>query len=1648
MKKIYILILSAILPMLNTLGQSGKWTLHIDFSLLNVESYTSGSKSFLETELSINNGGYSLEWSATSQVSGIGGGKWAYISYGKDYNLTQKLTGIRLYSKLEHNNGGDPGNDQKHEVTCNSHSSSGLLGYKLVHYCDMESCKPNNYTWLYRGWSGYMDVYVYPKDVVIAYKSGTSLILPSSDKVKIEAITGYEPDVYKWVYSDDNGITWRPFSNTSLQEKNVAEFSGEDVYGSNYLTDMTIGSNTLIALEYYVYKDKSNPKVIEHSNYIALTNLRSAPNIVKIDSVDIMCFGNSNGKIKVKLSRPLISGEILKIYYTNALNPIEITSLDSDNSFEIDNLSAGTYTVQISGSCNGVQMYSDGADHKKNVTVNSPPLLAYSLSSSTNISCYGGSDGSLKISASGGTPPYKVYWKKQGETSYISSSFTSASETIISNLAPGTYEFYVSDANDCELRDVGGALKIISATLTQPSKALDFGLFGEPVAPSGYGLSNGSIAITGDGGTPDASGYYTVVWKNKTSGATISTVTNETVNGKFRSTLHSVPAGIYTVTVIDSNGCSITLEFGLAQPLPLSVAIENSSPILCNGDANGELVAHASGGVLQNGQKYSYEWFKQNGGNYSSTGQTDSIASGLSAGIYKVVVKDEASPKNSVEKEFALTEPSPVTTVLSIRNVSCYGGSNGYIKIKTSGGTAGYTLFYKEKNDEDYSSMAVNQSDNTFLLDNLPKSEYRLYITDANGCYADISGSNLAIVNITQPDNAVEIISTAQTPPSGYGLSNGSIQIKVVGGTPKSAAPAYDLIWKDEQGNTLSSAYSYDENGIFTSKIYDLKAGTYTVEIRDNNYTGGADACFLIASFTLDEPEPLAVSVEITGNILCNGDANGELTAHAKGGVPDMGGNLPYTYNWYKVENGNESLIANQNDSILKNLPTGSYKVKVEDASIPPNAVESQIINITQPDTLSTTLTLRNIYCYGQNDGFIRILVSGGVGGYKLFCKKENEDADFKEFSANESDSTFFLNNLYAGKYTLYLIDANNCRAKINGEETCKITLTQPDAPLQITASEQLDVSGFGRSDGKIEITIEGGTANADSAYNVVWKNASGQVIQAGSGFKNGKFISFIENLSKGEYFVEITDRNYAGAYQGTTSSCIVTALYAIIEPEKLEVEIEETHFISCNGMSDGQLTAHAKGGVRNSDSGLPYKYQWYKEENGNYTAIPNAADSILQNVPTGNYRIDIEDYSRIVNTTFVSYFITQPDILTASATEKMIFCGQTAEVSVEVSGGTPPYSYEWSTGDNTPALSNAGAGKYLVFIADSRGCQTTALAKISTPSDLDVTGTATNPVCYGTATGNIVLQVTGGTAPYSYKWNNGATTKDRQNLATGAYTVTVTDAQGCSFTEGYILKDPEPLRVNVGEDRTLCDGQSFTIAPEVSIPDVRFSWSSSNGFTSAEPQVTVSKAGTYRLTVTDGKGCQASDEMEVKISNSEISSEIVVSTEVFVGDTIVIVNISNPEPEKAEWIIKETDSIRIVEYDEYYAKVIFSKQGNYRIGFRTYVGECYQDVFKTINVVEAGIRQDDSFGESVIKQFSIYPNPNDGNFHAKVELNKTANIRLRIINIGNGQNISDAIYNGQEEYDLPYNLSASSGVYVVILETASGYMNIKIVIK
>ena len=597
-----------------------------------------------------------------------------------------------------------------------------------------------------------------------------------------------------------------------------------------------------------------------------------------------------------------------------------------------------------------------------------------------------------------------------------------------------------------------------------------------------------------------------------------------------------------------------------------------------------------------------------------------------------------------------------------------------------------------------------------------------------------------------------------------------------------------------------------------------------------------------------------------------------------------------------------------------------------------------------------------------------------------------------------------------AGNYKLTVVDSNGC--KIAKE----ITLTPPPA-LTINTVATGNPTGYGLSNGFIEVTLSGGTP----PYTYNWKTQSGTVLPSDLR---------LENLPKDVYVLEVED----------VKGCKTTQTYELTQPAKLEVTIVKTSIISCNGSSDGALQAKVTGGVP------AYTFTWFKE--GNSVSI--GTSSVATNLSAAIYYVVIEDANgnKVESEKFE---LTEPELLNVALTYDYVNCGLGAEwtVTSNVTGGTAPYTYLWNTGANTENIENVIANTYEVTVVDINGCKTTQKITIQLPEPLLISNdNVTDPTCYQGNDGKIVVEVEGGTGPYKYNWNNGATTETIENLSAGEYTVIITDSRGCTITESYTVTSPEQIYLELGDTITLCKGQT-TILDGTIADGAQYFWTSNNGFTSTNAIIEVSKAGTYTLKAIDVNGCEAIDEITIKTSDKDIMSDFIVSTQVFKSESVVAVNISTPKPDESTWIIP--DAAQLIEEGSNYIELLFNEVGKYDITLVTRIGDCEEYKTKTVFVVEKeidGTPETVSGNQPMIQAFVIYPNPSSGRFTLDVTLRKENPLSVRIYGIYNNNVISTKKVDGDKEYSLAYDLNLTTGVYIVLIETENERLVKKIVIE
>lgn len=678
--------------------------------------------------------------------------------------------------------------------------------------------------------------------------------LPSDDKINIYDKAGFSPELYHYQYTltPEDKSSWKDI-NSSLYVNEKLSVTGKDLFGADYINH--IGKKVYFRA---VSCPDANGEYQSWSEPLFLTLIQSAPHIQNSTISHPLCSYSADGKVTLDFDRKLFTGETLQTVLidkatNSAINNYDLTdSLQNSTQYTINDLDAGEYILKLSrGSYQGQPTYTDSPTHNIEFIITKPTPVKYTVTSQKNINCFGGSDGAINLSASGGQNKYQ--YSLDSGVNWV--DFNNGSSTSITGLSAGTYNILVRDSNGCTAKDTNNLDKIEKVTLSQPSAPIAINNT-QIVQPTGYGLSNGYISVRVEGGTPNTDKSYYYEWRKDSPTGTVmpaGQITTDAQNNPFTIKLDQLPAGKYYLTVKDANyesatsaqtACGIiSQEFIVEQPEPLIVSIQLQKGISCNSEnddvyknniefdknnngvfdlfEDGSLAALAKGGV----GNYAYQWQKEINGAYQDIdGQTTTDLSNLTEGKYKILVVDKN--QNKAEAEFSLVFPSQLTLSVQGSTVKCNSLNEGEVSVTPFGGSGTYTYSW-------------TNGATTPTVTGLSAGVYSVLVSDTNKC--TIKGT----ATVQQPE-LLEISDISINNPVCFGSANGSIQIKVSGGKMP-----YSIKWS---------------NGMIGEQISGLKAGSYIVTFTD------ANGCSISKEYTLIEPEQRVINLgkDIT---LCAGDS-------------------------------------------------------------------------------------------------------------------------------------------------------------------------------------------------------------------------------------------------------------------------------------------------------------------------------------------------------------------------------------------------------------------------------------------------------------------------------------------------------------------------------------------------------------------------------------------------------------------------------------------------------------------------------------------------------------------------------------------------------------------------------------------------------
>ncbi|HET6992834.1 MAG TPA: T9SS type A sorting domain-containing protein, partial [Bacteroidia bacterium] len=333
------------------------------------------------------------------------------------------------------------------------------------------------------------------------------------------------------------------------------------------------------------------------------------------------------------------------------------------------------------------------------------------------------------------------------------------------------------------------------------------------------------------------------------------------------------------------------------------------------------------------------------------------------------------------------------------------------------------------------------------------------------------------------------------------------------------------------------------------------------------------------------------------------------------------------------------------------------------------------------------------------------------------------------------------FSNLDAGTYNVLVKDANGCVGEAS------VTITQPSA-IVVTVVPT-NVTCHLSYTGSATINAAGGAGTL--AY----------CLDGETGWQSSNVFT---NLPAGMYLALVRD----------AAGCVGYAYFNITEPSEIQMSAGVLN-VQCNGGNSGAIYVNAAGGTGT----LTYSIDGVNYQSG----------TVFNGLIAGTYIIYVKDANGCVAQQFVT--VEEPHLLEVYAAISDVVCagGNDGMIDATVFGGTYPYSFDWSNGATTEDNFNLVAGTHSVTVTDDNGCVTTQSYTVNQPANpIIVNGNVSNATGQSATDGGVDITVSGGTAPYTYQWSNGATTEDISGVAPGVYLVTITDASGCTTSDVYIV--------------------------------------------------------------------------------------------------------------------------------------------------------------------------------------------------------------------------------------------------------------------
>jgi len=1259
-------------------------------------------------------------------------------------------------------------------------------------------------------------------------------------------------------------------------------------------------------------------------------------------------------------------------------------------------LAAGKYTVTVTDAGAATVVGSD--------IVNDTGAPTSTISSVTNVSCFGGSDGSATVAATGGTTPYTYLW-----------STTPAQTTATATgLSATTYNVSVTDGVGC----ISG----VDTTLTEPADLIGT-TSGSAATCNGNCDGTATVSVTG-GVSP-----YTFLWNDPLSQSTATAI--------------NLCAGTYTATTTDANGCIATSNYTVIEPLVLSTTTSGTDPT-CNGGCDGNAAVSVSGGT----SPYTYSW-------NTTPVQTNATATGLCAGTYTVTVTD-ANGCTDLANHIVNDPPvyssnaGPDATICEGVVYTLSGSIGGGASTSTwsSSGTGTFddpsllaATYTPSAGDIagglvsltlTASGICPSASDLMNLtIDPLPTANAG---TDATICEStthtlsgSMGGGASSITWTTSGtgtfDNASLLAATYT--PSGADASAGTVTLTITTDDPFGpCTAASDLMvltidqvpttaaaGADQSLCNVTTATLAGNTPVIGTAVWTVISGTAVVTTISDP-TSGVTGLTIGGSSTFRWTTSNGVCVSSIDDVIITSDASptianaGPDQSLCNVNTTTLAGNTP------AVGIGNWTVISGTGTITTPSSPTSGVTGMIINTVVTltwtisngvcPSSIDTLVITVYPAATTNAgadaticagdTYTLAGTIGGGASTSAWTTSGTGTFDDPTLLAATYTPSAadttsgsvtltlttddpagpctaasDFMVVTINSSPSAgftyngnqcltgnvfVFTNTGSAGQSYFWDFGDGGVGTSVVENPSYTYLASGTFSVIQTitdgggcTASTTIPVIVFSEPIATLVSTDESCAGSCDGSIDLT---PSGGAIPYTYTWSTSAITEDITALCAGPYSVVVDDVN----------GCSTTGSDTISSPVAVTLTSSGTD-VSCNGLSDGTATVSVVTGTS------PYTYLW------NDPATQTTATAV--GLAAGTYTATVTDFTGC--SANQPQIVNEPAAISTILTKLDVNCNGYCDgnLNASVSGGVFPYTYSWNGGSNPTNPLNTGlcaSITYQLTVTDSNGCSDIATDVLTEPIAISATATSTDVSTCGVSDGSISLTVTGGIAPLTYLWSNGSTAQNPTGLPAGSYSVTIIDSTGCAGSASSSVGEPPVMTLSTVSTTVTCSGgNDGTVDLTVTGGATPHTFAWSDGSTSED--LSNAAEGTYTVTVIDAVGCTASSTVTVSaIAPMTLSLTSLDATSCGANDASAIVSVSGgTTPYTYTWSNGDTTStasalpsgihyVSIVDANSCiaYGTVTISESGGPTISITSIVDNvCSGDASGAVNVSVTG---------------------------------------------------------------------------------------------